>query len=180
ITLVEKGEFTNAPYKALILQGGYTFYMSHDIKFIPSAYLQVDVNKRYGPTSPGQLLAADIAFRYKDLIYVNGAVSVKNFNFSTTGVQRFGVGFKPKPEIMLGYQRDALDVTDFKYHSIWVKYFFLSKIRRKASTNTSGNVSNTARTTTNTSKSTVNSPESTNNQPKPAASKSKPAVKKKQ
>lgn len=134
VTSVDKGDFTQSPYRALILQGGYTFYLPYDIKFIPAAYLQVDITKRYGSAGPRQLFATDVAFRYKELVYVNGAVSIKNFNFNTTGIQRFGVGFKPKPEIMFGYQRDALDVTDFKYHSIWVKYFFLNKRKGKSVT----------------------------------------------
>lgn len=184
VTSVDKGEFSQAPYKALILQGGYTFYLSHEIKFVPSAYLQVDVNKRYGPTSPGQLFAADLAFRYKELIYVNGAVSVKNFNFSTTGIQRFGVGIKPKPEFMFGYQRDALDATDFKYHSIWVRYFFLSKRRNITTTvNTAKPVTSTKIPTTNASKPITNTPKVPVIQPKTntstTISKPKPTVKKK-
>ena len=62
VTSVAKGEFTQAAYKALILQGGYTFYLPYDIKFIPAAYLQVDVNRRYGGAGPRQLFAADVAF----------------------------------------------------------------------------------------------------------------------
>ncbi|RYU93836.1 type IX secretion system membrane protein PorP/SprF [Emticicia agri] len=180
VTSVAKGEFSNGAYKALILQGGYTFYLPYDIKFIPAAYLQVDINKRHGPAGPGQLFAADVAFRYKELIYVNGAVSVKNFDFKTTGLQRFGVGIKPKPEIMFGYQRDALDATDFKYHSIWVRYFFPSGNRGKTATNTSKTVTNTNRPVTNTPKPTVNPPKTTTVKPKPAVSKPKPVVKKKQ
>lgn len=172
VTSVDKGEFTQAAYKALILQGGYTFYLPHDIKFIPSAYLQVGITKRYGNTSPGHLFAGDVAFRYKELVYINGAISVKNFNFSTTGLQRFGVGIKPKPEIMFGYQWDALDANDFKYHSIWVRYFFLSKKRSKSTDNTSRPISKPSKPTTSTTK-------QTSTQPKPAVIKPKTTVKKK-
>jgi hypothetical protein len=172
VTSVDKGEFTQSPYKALILQGGYTFYLPYNIKFIPTAYLQVDIAKKYGGSGRQQLFAGDIAFRYKELIYVNGAVSIKNFNFGTTGIQRFGIGIKPKPEIMFGYQHDALDATDFKYHSIWVRYFFMSKSRSKSVQNTSRPTPDTTRPTSSTTKQ-VTSPS------KPAASKPKPTIKKK-
>lgn len=190
VTAVDKGDFTQAPYKALILQGGYTFHLSRELKFTPSAYLQVDVVKPYKPAGPNQFFAADVAFKYKELVYVNAAASVKNFNFATTGLQRFGVGIKPKPELMFGYQRDALDATDFKYHSIWVRYFFLSK-RRNITTpvNTARPVTNTRIPTTNVSKPITNTPKVTNtpkapvNQPKTTTSttpsKPKPTVKKK-
>lgn len=173
VTSVDKGEFTQAAYKTLILQGGYTFYLPQDIKFIPSAYLQVGITKRYGNASPGHLFAGDVAFRYKELIYINAAVSVKNFNFSTTGLQRLGLGLKPKPEIMFGYQWDALDANDFKYHSIWVKYFFLTKRRGKSVENTSRPINNTPKPTTGTAKKKISTPKQTVSKPK-ATVKKKP------
>jgi len=113
-----------------------------------------------------------VAFRYKELVYVNAALSVKNFNFSTTGLQRLGVGIKPKPEIMFGYQWDALDANDFKYHSIWVRYFFLSKHRGKSVENTSRSINNTPKPTTSTTK-------QASSKPKPTMSKPKTTFKKK-
>ena len=179
VTAVQKGDFTQGTYKAMILQGGYTFYMAHDIKFIPTAYLQVDVFRKYGPAGPNQLFAGDVAFRYKELIYVNAAVSVRNFNFSTTSLQRFGVGFKPKPELMIGYQHDALDATDFRYHSLWVRYSFLSRTKGRANVNNSKASISTPRPATNASQSSTNSTKQTVTKPKPTVNKAKPTTKKK-
>lgn len=177
VTSVQNGDFTMGAYKALILQGGYTFYLPRDIKFIPTAYLQVDAFRKYGPAGPSQLFAGDFAFRYKELVYVNVAVSVRNFNFSTTSLQRFGVGFKPKPEIMIGYQHDALDVTDFRYHSIWLRFSFLPKNRGRASVNTSR--PSTSAPAINTARPVTNSPKQPASKTKPVPNKAKPPVKKK-
>ncbi|MBA4849371.1 type IX secretion system membrane protein PorP/SprF [Emticicia sp. BO119] len=166
VTSVNKGDFSQSPYKALIVQGGYTFYLPWNIKFIPAAYLQLDITKKYGSAGQRQFFATDLAFRYKELIYVNGAVGVKNFNFSSTGLQRFGVGIKPKPEIMFGYQRDALDATDFRYHSIWARYFFLTKSRTKGVIHASRPVKNNSQLKNNTVKQTTNQPKTPVNKPK--------------
>lgn len=174
VTSVQSGDFSQGIYKALILQGGYTFYMAHDIKFIPTAYLQVDVFRQYKPAGPNQLFAGDFAFRYKELIYVNAAVSVRNFNFSTTGLQRFGVGFRPRPEIMVGYQHDALDATDFRYHSLWMRFSFLAKSRGRTTFNTSNSSSNGSGSVMSPSKQTTSS------KPKITVAKPKRPVKKKQ
>jgi len=165
VTGVYNGKFSQGAYKAIILQGGYTFYLTQDIKFIPAAYLQVDVIKNHGPAGPGQFFATDLAFKYKDLIYVNAAASVKNFNFKTTALQRFGAGIMPQPNIMIGYQRDALDGTDFRYHSIWVRYSFLSKGRRVSRSKSSGINNNTPAVVT---------PKPITNSPTPSVNTSKP------
>lgn len=180
VTSVQSGDFSMGTYKAFILQGGYTFYLPRDIKFIPTAYLQVDTYRKFGPVGPNQLFAGDFAFRYKELIYVNAAVSIRNFNFSTTGLQRFGVGFKLKPQIMIGYQHDALDATDFRYHSIWLRFSFLPKNRAKASVNTSRPSVNTSAPPVNTTKPVTNSAKQADNKPKSTVNKPKPTVKKNQ
>ncbi len=174
VTSVQSGDFSQGIYKALILQGGYTFYLPREIKFIPTAYLQVDVFRQYKPAGPNQLFTGDFAFRYKELIYVNAAVSIRNFNFSTTGLQRFGLGFRPRPEIMLGYQHDALDATDFRYHSLWVRFSFLSKSRARTTSNTSNSSLNGSGSVMSSSKQTTSS------KPKTTVSKPKQPVKKKQ
>lgn len=179
VTSVQNGDFSQGMYKAFILQGGYTFYLPSDIKFIPTAYLQVDMFRKYGPAGPNQLFAGDFAFRYKELIYVNAAVSVKNFNFSTTGLQRFGVGFKPRPALMIGYQHDALDATDFRYHSLWVRFSFLPKSGAKGGTNNSRSTVSTSRPAANTAQPPASSSKTSVSKPKPAINKAKPTARKK-
>lgn len=166
VTGVYNGKLSQGAYKALILQGGYTFYLTQNIRFIPAAYLQVDVIKNHGPAGPGQFFAADLAFKYKDFIYVNAAGSVKNFNFKTTALQRFGAGIMPQPNIMIGYQRDALDGTDFRYHSIWVRYSFLARGRRVSRSKSSGINSNNSPA--------VVTPQPIKNSPTPSVNTSRP------
>lgn len=127
VTLIHKGDFIQGDFSALILQGGYTFYLPYDLKFTPAVYLQFDVFKPQGPVKPGQSLSVDLGFHYKGLIYVNGAVGVQNFGFERTQLQRFGAAIRPTPALMIGYQRDALDAATFKYHSIWLRYSLLDK-----------------------------------------------------